>query len=88
MVLNVQKSLVGYWMTGWKDNLELKVEVKVSIEGLTAALSLGVKRIDSYCDYYPLYQYVGHWSLLGVIVYLRDYCIERDEDTMEQMSKI
>ncbi|MCL7030643.1 hypothetical protein MKW94_030335 [Papaver nudicaule] len=28
------------------------------IQGLTAALSLDVKKIDFFCDYYPLYQYI------------------------------
>ncbi|KAK9168970.1 hypothetical protein Syun_001110 [Stephania yunnanensis] len=58
MVLKVQKPLLGDWKAGWMDNLELKVEVKGLMEGLTAALSVDIKRIDFFCDYYPLYQYI------------------------------
>ncbi|KAI3891171.1 hypothetical protein MKW98_007476 [Papaver atlanticum] len=51
--------LVGDWKSDFApEELELKVEAKALIEGLTAAYSLDIKRIDFYCDYYPLYQYI------------------------------
>ncbi|KAK9158221.1 hypothetical protein Scep_004795 [Stephania cephalantha] len=61
MVLKVQEPLLGYWKAGWMDNLELKVEVETLIEGLTTVLSPDIKRIDFFCDYYPLYQYVSFY---------------------------
>ncbi|KAF9598402.1 hypothetical protein IFM89_027835, partial [Coptis chinensis] len=59
VILNVQKGLIGDWKSDWDvENLQLKVELKSLIEGLNAALSLDIKRIDCFCDYHPLYQYI------------------------------
>ncbi|RZC78798.1 hypothetical protein C5167_003013 [Papaver somniferum] len=58
-ILNGVKPLIGDWKSDFApEELELKVEAKALIQGLTAALSLDVKRIDFFCDYYPLYQYI------------------------------
>ncbi|OVA18152.1 zinc finger protein [Macleaya cordata] len=59
LILNGQKPLIGDWKCDFAEQeLELKVEAKALIEGLNAALSLDIKKIDFFCDYYPLYQYI------------------------------
>ncbi|KAI3995210.1 hypothetical protein MKX01_032012 [Papaver californicum] len=65
-ILNGVKPLVGDWKSDFAPEvLELKVEVKALIEGLTAAYSLDIKRIDFYCDFYPLYQYISMRHLVN-----------------------
>ncbi|XP_026454856.1 uncharacterized protein LOC113356058 [Papaver somniferum] len=57
-ILDGVKPLIGDWKSGLApEELELKVEAQALIEGLSAAYSLDIKRIDFYCDYHPLYQY-------------------------------
>ncbi|KAF9590304.1 hypothetical protein IFM89_033712 [Coptis chinensis] len=74
VILNVQKGLIGDWKSDWDvENLQLKVELKALIEGLNAALSLDIKRIDCFCDYHPLYQYITqrwlvHQQRIGTVV--------------------
>ncbi|KAF5200016.1 Atp-dependent rna helicase deah12 protein [Thalictrum thalictroides] len=59
LILNVQKPLIGDWKSDWApEDLLFKVDVKALIEGLNAALSLDIKKIDFFCDFYPLYQYI------------------------------
>ncbi|KAI3986170.1 hypothetical protein MKX01_004314 [Papaver californicum] len=55
----VLKPLIGNWKSDFApEELELKVEAKALIQGLTAALSLDIKRMEVFSDYYPLYQYI------------------------------
>ncbi|OMO77266.1 Zinc finger, C6HC-type [Corchorus olitorius] len=52
LILEIKKPLVG-------DGLNKQAaELKALIEGLNAALSLELNRVQFYCDYYPIYQYV------------------------------
>ena len=53
LVLKIQKPLIGDWKN------HRVAEVKALIEGLNAALSLNIKRINFYCDYYPLHRQVS-----------------------------
>ncbi|KAB1226129.1 hypothetical protein CJ030_MR1G023922 [Morella rubra] len=56
LILEVRKPLVGNGMS------KNGAQAKALIEGLNAALGLGLKRITIYFDYYPLYQFVsGRW---------------------------
>ncbi|KAA8544002.1 hypothetical protein F0562_021821 [Nyssa sinensis] len=52
LIIEMGKPLVGNGMS------RQGAELKALIEGLNAALALGLKRIVFYCDYYPLYQFV------------------------------
>lgn len=36
------------------------LEIKALVEGLNSALTLDLKRITYFCDYYPLYQFVSY----------------------------
>lgn len=68
----IQLSAIAAALCDPQDNLLLKIqkpmpaaarevfEVKALIEGLSAALSLGIKRIDVFCDYRTLYNHVRH----------------------------
>ncbi|PRQ33731.1 putative transcription factor C2H2 family [Rosa chinensis] len=56
LVFEVRKPLIG---NGLSRN---SAQLKALIEGLTAALSLGLKRISFFCDNYPIFQFVnGKW---------------------------
>ncbi|OVA18153.1 zinc finger protein [Macleaya cordata] len=58
LLLKIQKPLIGDWKS------HRFVEVKALIEGLNAALSLNIKRINVYCDYFPLFkQLTGRWNI-------------------------
>lgn len=57
LLLEVRKPLVGNGIS------KIGAHAKALIEGLNAALSLDLKRITFYCDYYPLYQFVSLSSL-------------------------
>lgn len=56
LILEVRKPLVGNGMS------KNGAQAKALIEGLNAALGLGLKRITIYFDYYPLYQFVSLFS--------------------------
>ncbi|XP_010253539.1 PREDICTED: uncharacterized protein LOC104594769 [Nelumbo nucifera] len=58
LILRVQKPLTG-------EGLNVMVaDVKALNEGLNAALTLDIKSIVLYVDYYPLYQYImGRWRI-------------------------
>ncbi|KAF8403064.1 hypothetical protein HHK36_011158 [Tetracentron sinense] len=58
LIFKVQKPLMGNGMS------IRTAEIKALIEGLNAALSLDIKRINFYCNYYPLHQFVtGRWQV-------------------------
>ncbi|XP_008783715.1 uncharacterized protein LOC103702868 isoform X1 [Phoenix dactylifera] len=70
----LQLSAIAAAVCDPQDNLLLKIqkpmptagrevfEVKALIEGLSAALSLGIKRIDVFCDYRTLFNHItGRW---------------------------
>ncbi|KAE8712201.1 Zinc finger protein, putative isoform 2 [Hibiscus syriacus] len=52
LILEITKPLVGVGLS------KQTVELKALIEGLDAALSLELGRVEFYCDYYPIYQFV------------------------------
>ncbi|PIA38656.1 hypothetical protein AQUCO_02700110v1 [Aquilegia coerulea] len=55
LILNIQKPLVGDWKSDWEAH---NLQLKALIEGLNAALSLDIKKVDCYCNFHPLYQYI------------------------------
>ncbi|KAI3883800.1 hypothetical protein MKW92_006156 [Papaver armeniacum] len=60
LILKVQKPLKGQW----KSLSHRYAYVKALIEGLNAALSLKIQRINIYCDYHPLFQQLkGRWQV-------------------------
>ncbi|MCL7030642.1 hypothetical protein MKW94_030334 [Papaver nudicaule] len=60
LILKVQKPLKGRWISLSKRY----AYVKALIEGLDAALSLKIQRINVYCDYHPLFQQLrGRWQV-------------------------
>ncbi|XP_059430563.1 uncharacterized protein LOC132164147 isoform X2 [Corylus avellana] len=74
LLLEVRKPLVGNGMS------KIGAHAKALIEGLNAALSLDLKRITFYCDYYPLYQFVsGRWPpkqrKVALLVNQHRYCL-------------
>lgn len=59
LILNIQKPLIGDWKSDWAvEDLQMKVELKALMEGLNAAIALDINKIDFYCDFYPLFQYI------------------------------
>ncbi|KAG8488681.1 hypothetical protein CXB51_016639 [Gossypium anomalum] len=52
LILEITKPLVGVGLS------KQAAELKALIEGLNAALSLDLNRIEFCCDYYPIYQYI------------------------------
>ncbi|TYJ26559.1 hypothetical protein E1A91_A07G128100v1 [Gossypium mustelinum] len=52
LILEITKPLVGVGLS------KQAAELKALIEGLNAALSLELNRIEFCCDYYPIYQYI------------------------------
>ncbi|KAK6235369.1 Ribonuclease H domain - like 10 [Theobroma cacao] len=52
LIYEIKKPLVGVGLS------KQAAELKALIEGLSAALSLGLNRVEVFCDYYPIYQYV------------------------------
>ncbi|KAL4318548.1 hypothetical protein GQ457_18G005570 [Hibiscus cannabinus] len=52
LILEITKPSVGVGLS------KQAAELKALIEGLTAALSLELNRVEFCCDYYPIYQYV------------------------------
>ncbi|KAL5711272.1 RBR-type E3 ubiquitin transferase [Ranunculus cassubicifolius] len=59
-ILNIEKPLVGNWKGDLVavDDLQFIVEANALIEGLGAALSLGIRSIVFYCDSYLLFQHI------------------------------
>ncbi|MED6159773.1 hypothetical protein PIB30_045300 [Stylosanthes scabra] len=58
LILEVRKPLVGCGTS------KIVADLKASIEGLNAALSLDLKRVHFFCDYYPMFQFVrGKWPV-------------------------
>ncbi|GAV62088.1 IBR domain-containing protein/RVT_3 domain-containing protein [Cephalotus follicularis] len=56
LIFEIKKPLIGNGMS------RTAAEAKALIDGLEAALSLDLKRVDFYCDYFPIYQFVtGRW---------------------------
>ncbi|KAF6134825.1 hypothetical protein GIB67_002226 [Kingdonia uniflora] len=59
LILKVKKPLLGDWVSGWApEDLILKVELEALIDGLTMALSYGVKGIDIFCDHLFIHQFI------------------------------
>ncbi|XP_022756079.1 uncharacterized protein LOC111303867 [Durio zibethinus] len=52
LILEIKKPLIGVGLS------KQAAELKALIEGLNAALSLELNRVQFCCDYYPIYQYV------------------------------
>ncbi|XVF47116.1 hypothetical protein PTKIN_Ptkin03bG0083200 [Pterospermum kingtungense] len=52
LILEIKKPLTGVGLS------KQAAELKALIEGLSAALSLELNRVEFFCDYYPIYQYV------------------------------
>ncbi|XWS71332.1 hypothetical protein CRYUN_Cryun03dG0129200 [Craigia yunnanensis] len=52
LILEIKKPLIGVGLS------KQAAELKALIEGLSAALSLELNRVEFCCDYYPVYQYV------------------------------
>ncbi|XVF04976.1 hypothetical protein REPUB_Repub05bG0130100 [Reevesia pubescens] len=52
LILEIKKPLIGVGLS------KQAAELKALIEGLSAALSLELNRVEFCCDYYPIYQYV------------------------------
>ncbi|KAL5711335.1 RBR-type E3 ubiquitin transferase [Ranunculus cassubicifolius] len=47
----------GNLMFSWEEkDLQLKIDLKALMEGLNAAVSLGIKKIDFFCEFHPLFQ--------------------------------
>ncbi|KAI9196318.1 hypothetical protein LWI28_022888 [Acer negundo] len=56
VIFELKKPLIGDRMN------KNAVEIKALIEGLNAALSLELKRVQFFTDYFPLYQFItGRW---------------------------
>ncbi|KAL5711334.1 RBR-type E3 ubiquitin transferase [Ranunculus cassubicifolius] len=65
MILNVQKALTGDWEEGCPaEDLEFMVEAKALMEGLNLARTLDIRRINFYCDFYHLFEYITTRSLI------------------------
>lgn len=56
LILEITKPLVGVGLS------KQAAELKALIEGLNAALSLDLNRIEFCCDYYPIYQFVSSYT--------------------------
>ncbi|XVE59770.1 hypothetical protein DITRI_Ditri05aG0073800 [Diplodiscus trichospermus] len=52
LMLEIKKPLIGVGLN------KQAAELKALIEGLGAALSLELNRVEYFCDYYPVYQFV------------------------------
>ncbi|XP_043701737.1 uncharacterized protein LOC122652130 [Telopea speciosissima] len=58
VILQIQKPFAGDGMNN------RTIDAKALIEGLNAALSLGIKKIAFYCDSYTLFQFIsGKWAV-------------------------
>ncbi|KAL5711277.1 RBR-type E3 ubiquitin transferase [Ranunculus cassubicifolius] len=58
-ILDIQKPLVDDWGKDWEtEDLQFKVEVEALIQGLNAAVSLDLRKIDYFCEHYPLFQHM------------------------------
>lgn len=52
LILEIKKPLTGIGLS------KQAAELKALIEGLNAAFTLELNRVEFFCDYYPIYQYV------------------------------
>ncbi|XP_027347133.1 uncharacterized protein LOC113858620 [Abrus precatorius] len=58
LIFEVSKSLLG------NGTSKIAAELKALIEAFNAAITLDLKRVAYYCDYYPLFQFVrGKWPV-------------------------
>ncbi|XP_057750051.1 E3 ubiquitin-protein ligase RSL1 [Arachis stenosperma] len=58
LILEVRKPLIGCGTS------KIAADLKALIEGLNAAFALDLKRVQFFCDYYPIFQFVrGRWPV-------------------------
>lgn len=60
LILEIKKPLTGIGLS------KQAAELKALIEGLNAAFTLELNRVEFFCDYYPIYQYVSSFTRYDV----------------------
>ncbi|TXG73905.1 hypothetical protein EZV62_002484 [Acer yangbiense] len=61
VIFELKRPLIGNRMN------KNAVEIKALMEGLNAALSLELKRVQFLTDYFPLYQFAFDFSIIGIV---------------------
>lgn len=71
LIFEIRKPLCFDGMLSVEGTNKQIVGIKALIDGLNAALFLGLPRVAIYCDYFPIFQFVS--SHPYIYIYTREY---------------